>query len=96
MHGNVWEWVQDGRDPDYYANSPRVDPPGGAGSSRVIRGGAFDMPAGLLWSAYRGGKAPHVDWGSDVGVRPSQDSLTLLDQDLQDSQDEQDERILTS
>ena len=28
MHGNVWEWVQDWYDEDYYASSPRVDPPG--------------------------------------------------------------------
>ena len=28
MHGNVWEWVQDWFDPDYYKHSPRVDPAG--------------------------------------------------------------------
>ena len=28
MHGNVWEWVQDWFDPDYYEHSPRVDPLG--------------------------------------------------------------------
>ena len=43
MHGNVWEWCQDGYDPNYYKNSPREDPPGPAqGSRRVIRGGGWD------------------------------------------------------
>ncbi len=28
MHGNVWEWVQDWFDPDYYKHSPKVDPVG--------------------------------------------------------------------
>ena len=30
MHGNVWEWVQDWFDYDYYKHSPRVDPVGPA------------------------------------------------------------------
>ena len=33
MHGNVWEWVQDWFDPDYYKRSPRVDPPGPSSGS---------------------------------------------------------------
>ncbi len=50
MSGNVWEWVSDYYRPDYYANSPRKNPPGPMDSfdpqephiiKRVQRGGSF-------------------------------------------------------
>jgi formylglycine-generating enzyme required for sulfatase activity/serine/threonine protein kinase len=46
MHGNVWEWVQDGFSDRYYAESPPVDPTGPAtGGDRVLRGGCWaDFP----------------------------------------------------
>jgi formylglycine-generating enzyme required for sulfatase activity len=41
MHGNVWEWSQDGYKAGYYQESPAADPPGPSGASdRVIRGGS--------------------------------------------------------
>jgi serine/threonine-protein kinase len=41
MLGNVWEWVNDWDDPNYYQNSPSQDPPGAAsGQFRVLRGGS--------------------------------------------------------
>jgi len=46
MHGNVWEWCQDGADAEYYKRSPVDDPPGPSEAShRVIRGGGWcDAP----------------------------------------------------
>ena len=41
--GNVWEWVNDWYDQNYYQNSPTQDPTGAAsGQLRVLRGGSWD------------------------------------------------------
>jgi formylglycine-generating enzyme required for sulfatase activity len=40
MRGNAWEWTADWFDRDYYAYSPKIDPPGpSAGFLKVVRGG---------------------------------------------------------
>lgn len=45
-YGNVWEWMQDWYDLNYYASSPKSDPPGpNRGSERVVRGGSWHATA---------------------------------------------------
>jgi formylglycine-generating enzyme len=49
MTGDVWEWLNDRYDKEYYKNSPRMNPHGVArGAFRVIRGGGwFDPPVNV-------------------------------------------------
>jgi formylglycine-generating enzyme required for sulfatase activity len=71
MSGNVWEWVLDWHQHDYYSASPRRDPAGpeeGAGGSRVLRGGSFQSIRDRLQNSDRGGGNPDAEnW--DQGFR---------------------------
>ena len=68
MHGNVWEWVQDWYDEEYYTRSVREDPQGPeSGRRRVIRGGHFGHVDGVR-SAYRHLHAPESR-SYTIGVR---------------------------
>ena len=59
MHGNVWEWVQDWYDENYYRNSSATDPKGSSSIQyRVIRGGGWESDVSYLRSAYRGNYSP--------------------------------------
>jgi formylglycine-generating enzyme required for sulfatase activity len=67
--GNVWEWVNDGYQSDYYSVSPAIDPPGPApGIYRVIRGGSWSYTPSHLRVSYRMNLIP-IDRGSVIGFR---------------------------
>ncbi|MBF0428534.1 MAG: formylglycine-generating enzyme family protein [Magnetococcales bacterium] len=69
MHGNVWEWVEDGYDPNFYANSPQTDPTGSSSSTnRVARGGSWGSLSARLRSAYRYNFVPEY-YNSYLGFR---------------------------
>ena len=73
MHGNVWEWLQDGWDPNCYRefeNKAAIDPhiPATADSERMARGGGFNYIASGCRSSFRHATGPMNRYG-DLGFR---------------------------
>ena len=61
MAGNVWQWVQDRYDRDYYRQSPRQNPKGDPfGANRILKGGSVYQQASYLRVSYRDYQDPDM------------------------------------
>ncbi|MEM7111885.1 MAG: SUMF1/EgtB/PvdO family nonheme iron enzyme [Chloroflexota bacterium] len=73
MPGNVWEWVNDWYDPNYYERSPVVNPTGPAnGTTKVIRGGSWFNEIQKARATHRSVKNPSAA-SNTIGFRCVQD-----------------------
>lgn len=73
VHGNVWEWVQDGWDPNFYSmykDAPAVSPynPFRSDARQLIRGGNWSYPSYECSSTIRAAYSPKTRRGY-IGFR---------------------------
>jgi sulfatase modifying factor 1 len=74
MSGNVWEWVNDWFDPNYYKNSPKRSPQGPSnGKLKSLRGGSFGTTQDLQRPTARRGGPIDAKY-NDIGFRCAKSS----------------------
>lgn len=73
--GNLWEWINDWYDPDYYADSPEENPMGPlTGDNKVVRGGSW-FDTGNFTSTSVRFPAPPDESGDSIGFRCASDNV---------------------
>lgn len=70
MAGNVWEWVNDWSDDNYYAGAAQRNPTGPSeGTERVIRGGGWNAGEAPMLLAVNRSEAPPEERAGVLGFR---------------------------